>query len=105
MDCGVSIVTIEHAYSLLRDEDYCETRERSGCYVIYSPERSFPSGMISKKSFTKASGNTITQPDIPLSYAEQEYKCFTGTGYNRFRSRIPLRNMYTDVRERTYNSP
>lgn len=67
MDCGVSIVTIEHAYSLLRDEDYCETRERSGCYVIYSPERSFPSGMISKKSFTKASGNTVTQPDIPFS--------------------------------------
>lgn len=67
MDCGVSIVTIEHAYSLLRDEDYCEARERSGCYVIYSPERSLPSGMISKKSFTKTSGNTITQPDIPFS--------------------------------------
>lgn len=67
MDCGVSIVTIEHAYSLLRDEDYCETRERSGCYVIYSPERSFPSGMISTKAFTKTFGNTVTQPDIPFS--------------------------------------
>lgn len=66
-DCGVSIVTIEHAYSLLRDEDYCETRERSGCYVIYSPERSFPSGVVSGKTTVKMSGNTNIPADIPFS--------------------------------------
>ena len=32
---GVSIITIEHAYSLLCDEGYTESRERSGHYVIY----------------------------------------------------------------------
>lgn len=66
-DCEVSIVTIEHAYSLLRDEDYCETRERSGCYVIYSPERSFPSGIDSGKKQTEISGNTNIPADIPFS--------------------------------------
>ena len=32
---GVSIVTVQHAVSLLCDEGYAESRERSGCYVIY----------------------------------------------------------------------
>lgn len=67
VDCGVSIVTVEHAYSLLRDEDYCETRERSGCYVIYSSDRNFPSGMIYKETSVKGSGNIAIQTDIPFS--------------------------------------
>lgn len=60
-------MTIEHAYSLLRDEDYCETRERSGCYVIYSAYRNFPSGMIYKKTFSKGSEDLTIQTDIPFS--------------------------------------
>ena len=32
---GVSIVTVQHALSLLCDEGYAESRERSGHYVIY----------------------------------------------------------------------
>ena len=41
-DCGVSIVTVEHAYQVLCDEGLCETRPRSGFYVRYAPENSFP---------------------------------------------------------------
>lgn len=41
-DIGVSIVTAEHAYQLLADEGLCELRARSGCYVSYTPEHSFP---------------------------------------------------------------
>ncbi len=41
-DCGVSIVTVEHAYQMLCDEGLCELRPRSGCYVSYAPETSFP---------------------------------------------------------------
>lgn len=66
-DCGVSIVTIEHAYSLLRDEDYCETRERSGCYVIYSPERNFPSGVAPLTVSYRTADNITVMPDIPFS--------------------------------------
>ncbi|MBE6005670.1 MAG: PLP-dependent aminotransferase family protein [Sarcina sp.] len=34
-DTGVSVITVEHAMSLLCDEGYIESRERSGYYVIY----------------------------------------------------------------------
>lgn len=32
---GISVITVEHAYSLLCEEGYTEARERSGYYVIY----------------------------------------------------------------------
>lgn len=34
-ETGVSVITVEHAFALLLDEGYCESRERSGYYVIY----------------------------------------------------------------------
>lgn len=34
-ETGVSVITIEHTYSILCDEGYIEARERSGYYVIY----------------------------------------------------------------------
>lgn len=34
-ESGVSVITVEHSYSLLCDEGYTEARERSGYFVIY----------------------------------------------------------------------
>lgn len=34
-ETGVSVITIEHAYSILCDEGYIEAKERSGYFVIY----------------------------------------------------------------------
>lgn len=34
-ESGVSVITTEHAYSILCDEGYIESRERSGYFVIY----------------------------------------------------------------------
>ncbi len=34
-ECGVSVITTEHSYSILCDEGYIEARERSGYFVIY----------------------------------------------------------------------
>jgi len=34
-ETGVSVITVEHAYSILCDEGYIESRERSGYFVIY----------------------------------------------------------------------
>lgn len=67
-DCGVSVATVEHAYSVLCEEDYCRTRERSGCYVIYSPERSFPTAEIQSPDMT-VHGDTAADHDtlIPFS--------------------------------------
>lgn len=35
-DLNVSVITIEHAYSLLYEEGYIDSKERSGYYVIFS---------------------------------------------------------------------
>ena len=43
-DYGVSIITAEHAYSLLCDEGYAEARERSGFYASYRQKDQFPVG-------------------------------------------------------------
>ncbi len=40
-DVGVSTVTIEHAYALLCEEGYIESRERSGYFVIFQTDDGF----------------------------------------------------------------
>ncbi len=40
-EVGVSTVTIEHAYELLSDEGYIETRQRSGYFVIFQIDDGF----------------------------------------------------------------
>ena len=40
-ELGISIVTVEHAYSLLCDEGYVEARQRSGYYVIFRSDHGF----------------------------------------------------------------
>ncbi len=37
-----SVITVEHAYELLMDEGYLESRERSGYFVCYRSEDAFP---------------------------------------------------------------
>ena len=39
---GVSVITVEHAYAILCDEGYLESRERSGYFVSYSAADCFP---------------------------------------------------------------
>ena len=34
-ESGVSVITVQHAYAILCDEGYVESRQRSGYYVIY----------------------------------------------------------------------
>jgi len=34
-ETGVSVITAEHALTLLAEEGYIESRERSGCFVVY----------------------------------------------------------------------
>lgn len=38
---GVSVITVEHAYSILSDEGYIEAKQRSGYYVIYKEDDFF----------------------------------------------------------------
>lgn len=39
-EAGVSVITVEHAYNILADEGYIESRERSGYFAVYR-ERDF----------------------------------------------------------------
>ena len=39
---GSSVITVEHSLTLLLEEGYIETRERSGCFVSYRAQDSFP---------------------------------------------------------------
>ena len=43
LDSNISTVTVEHAYALLDDEGYIETRQRSGFFVIFRAEDGFVS--------------------------------------------------------------
>jgi len=42
-EIGVSVITVEHAYALLCEEGYVESRQRSGFYVIYHGGEAFSS--------------------------------------------------------------
>ena len=42
-EMNVSVITIKHAYELLCDEGYLESKERSGYYVVFREEDGFSS--------------------------------------------------------------
>ncbi len=67
-ETGVSVITVEHAYSLLCDEGYIESRERSGYFVIFSESEYFTHSKIDDKSFRKQRfAETEVQSDFPFS--------------------------------------
>ena len=41
-ETGTSVITVQHAYDLLADEGYIESRERSGFFVSYREHDLFP---------------------------------------------------------------
>ena len=43
-ETGVSVITVEHTYSILCDEGYVESRERKGYFVIYKEKDFFSAG-------------------------------------------------------------
>ncbi|MBR6647543.1 MAG: PLP-dependent aminotransferase family protein [Clostridia bacterium] len=40
-ETGVSTITVEHAYGLLQDEGYIESKERSGYFVVFNTDNGF----------------------------------------------------------------
>ena len=68
LDSNISTVTVEHAYGLLCDEGYIESRERSGYFVIFRADDGFVSAPL-KKSLQKIQPNhqPDTSSEFPLS--------------------------------------
>ena len=61
-ETGVSVITVEHTYSILCEEGYLESRQRSGYYVIY------------KESDFLAKAETVFQHKVEKRYV-QDVKC------------------------------
>lgn len=64
-EVGVSTITVEHAYALLCDEGYAESRERSGYFVIFQSADGFA---------VSADSESI---QCRISHTEQNYPIFS----------------------------
>lgn len=64
-ETGVSTVTIEHAYWLLCDEGYAQSRERSGYYVIFRRLDGFAAAGERYETVPSASA-AVAPPDYPV---------------------------------------
>lgn len=85
-DTGVSVITVEHAYSLLYEEGYIDSRERSGYYVCYSEDVTFNAPKCIEKV---VSHNYVTDHngDFPFSvYAKTVRRVLSNYSQNVFAS-------------------
>ncbi len=62
-----SVITVEHAYNILRDEGYIEARERSGYYVTYRKNDFVPIAGHEQHNITVKQGHYHQGEDFPLS--------------------------------------
>lgn len=65
-ESGVSVITVEHSYSLLCDEGYTEARERKGYFVIYK-EKDFLSLNEKTDSVKPTAHNIHAACEFPFS--------------------------------------
>lgn len=65
-ETGVSTITVEHAYALLCEEGYVESRERSGFIVIFRKSDGFASSSEQHTAHTQHHAE-LEVPDFPLS--------------------------------------
>ncbi len=66
-EAGVSTITVEHAYALLCDEGYAESRERSGYFVIFRPSDGFSVSSDEAKLPFPSPRTVHTYPVFPVS--------------------------------------
>ena len=67
-ETGTSVITVQHAYDLLADEGYIESRERSGYYVSYKENELFPVAAMTEESAADLSepADVHEISDIPI---------------------------------------
>ena len=64
-ESGLSVITVEHAYALLVDEGYAESRPRSGIYVRFGG--AVPSGARPRAALEEMSAASAVPEDFPFS--------------------------------------
>ena len=83
-ELGISVITVEHAYSLLYEEGYIDSRERSGYFVCYNPDSTFSSPPISQIT-PHQNQNLIQHHDFSFStYAKTVRRVLTNYGETIF---------------------
>ena len=66
-ESGVSVISVEHAYDLLRDEGYIRSVEKSGYYVDFRASDGFSSFPEEKVSLNNLFDDSSHQSDFPVS--------------------------------------
>ena len=98
-ETGTSVITVQHAYDLLADEGYIESRERSGYYVSYKENELFPVAAVTEESAVDLSELTDVHEisDIPIRgpvvTPEQEQFPFNTLAKGRSQSIVRLRGI------------
>ena len=64
---GVSVISVEHAYDLLRDEGYIRSVEKSGYYVAFRASDGFSSFPEDRTAINPVLDNSQHQFDFPVS--------------------------------------
>lgn len=98
-ECGVSTVTVEHAYALLCDEGYIETRERSGYFVIFRTDDGFASAAEkTEPQSLPVLPQTDTAPGFPFSVLTKTMRSIMSSYGERILNRSPNAGC-TELRE------
>ena len=66
-ETGVSVITVEHAYALLCDEGYIESKERSGYFVIFRGEDGFAVPIQAVRTLPVTQQNSSASYPFPYS--------------------------------------
>ena len=82
-ELGISVITVEHAYSLLCEEGYVDSKERSGYFVSYNPENTFSSP--TTHTMPQLHAHNSINNDFPFSiYAKTVRRVLTNYGEEIF---------------------
>ena len=66
-ESGVSVITAEHAYGILLDEGYIESRQRSGYFIIYKEGDFLSGGATSPVPVSKRHPQSHGDSEFPFS--------------------------------------
>lgn len=85
-EVGISTITVEHAYALLCDEGYAESRERSGYFVIFRPADGF------------AVSEEVSKPHCSSCQMHSNYPVFSASLLSK-----TMRKVLTDYQDEILN--
>ncbi len=101
-ELAVSTVTVDHAYALLCDEGYVESRERSGFFVIFKKSDGFAAPAEARTPHSIAKPAFHTYPDFPFSILAKTMRKVLSEHADVLRERSPNAGC-TELREAIRN--